>query len=205
MDRKKVLKRGFTILLLVLLGVEACMELRYPCSELSVTSRDTEKILRRTPEAAITEEDRAMMAELLALPSVQGLLESGESGDLPASENPDIRDTAGTYLDGESAESLAPGRYVEGRGVSVYLHLGQNEIIPQSRIIGIFDLDKCSYEKRTRDYLAAAEKEGVVLDISGDLPRSFVVCDHPYHEQIVYLSQLSPAALQRRAESGKLE
>ena len=48
----------------------------------------------------------------------------------------------------------------------MYLHLGQNEIIPQRRILGIFDLDKCSYEKRTRDYLAAAEKEGVVLDIS---------------------------------------
>ena len=79
----------------------------------------------------------------------------------------------------------------------MYLHLGQNEIIPQRRIIGIFDLDKCSYEKRTRDYLAAAEKEGVVLDVSGDLPRSFVVCDHP--------SQLSPAALRKRAESGKPE
>ncbi len=87
----------------------------------------------------------------------------------------------------------------------MYLHLGQNEIVPFHRIVGIFDLDKCSYEKRTRDYLAAAEKEGVVLDVSGDLPRSFVVCDHPYHEQIVYLSQLSPAALQRRAESGMLE
>ena len=87
----------------------------------------------------------------------------------------------------------------------MYLHLGQNEIIPQRRIIGIFDLDKCSYEKRTRDYLAAAEKEGVVLDVSGDLPRSFVVCGHPYHEQIVYLSQLSPAALRKRAESGKPE
>ena len=74
----------------------------------------------------------------------------------------------------------------------MYLHLGQNEIIPQRRIIGIFDLDKCSYEKRTRDYLA-------------DLPRSFVVCGHPYHEQIVYLSQLSPAALRKRAESGKPE
>lgn len=88
----------------------------------------------------------------------------------------------------------------------MYLHLGQNEIIPQSRIIGIFDLDKCSYEKRTRDYLAAAEKEGVVLDIAGgNLPRSFVVADHPYHRQIVYLSQLSAAALRKRAESGKLE
>ena len=88
----------------------------------------------------------------------------------------------------------------------MYLHLGQNEIIPQRRVIGIFDLDNCSYEKRTRDYLAAAEKEGVVLDIAGgNLPRSFVVADHPYHRQIVYLSQLSAAALRKRAESGKLE
>ena len=71
----------------------------------------------------------------------------------------------------------------------MYLRLGQNEIVPDRRIIGIFDLDKCSYGKRTREYLAAAEKEGVVLDISGDIPKSFVVCDHPYHPQIVYLSQ----------------
>ena len=43
------------------------------------------------------------------------------------------------------------------------LHIGQNEILPDRRIIGIFDLDKCSYGRRTREYLAAAEKEGVVL------------------------------------------
>ena len=87
----------------------------------------------------------------------------------------------------------------------MYLHLGQNAVVPQRRIVGIFDLDRCSYEKRTRDYLAAAEKEGVVLDVSGDLPRSFGVCDHPYHRQIVYLSQLSTAALRKRAESGEME
>ena len=87
----------------------------------------------------------------------------------------------------------------------MYHHLGQNEIVPDRRVIGIFDLDKCSYSKRTREYLAAADKEGVVLDISGDIPKSFVVCDHPYHPQIVYLSQLNPATLQKRAESRKLE
>lgn len=87
----------------------------------------------------------------------------------------------------------------------MYLHIGQNEIIPERRIIGIFDLDKCSAGKRTRDYLSAAEAEGVVLDVSGALPKAFVVCDHPYHRQIVYLSQLNPATLQKRAESGKLE
>ncbi len=87
----------------------------------------------------------------------------------------------------------------------MYLHLGQNEIVPDRRVIGIFDLDTCTYEKRSREYLTAAEQEGVVLDISGDLPKSFVICDHPYHRQIVYLSQLSSATLQRRAESQKLE
>ena len=87
----------------------------------------------------------------------------------------------------------------------MYLHLGQNEIVPEGRLIGIFDLDKCSTSKRTRDYLSAAEKEGMVLDISGDLPKTFVVCDHPYHRQIVYLSQLSSTTLQKRAESAKLE
>ena len=86
----------------------------------------------------------------------------------------------------------------------MYLHLGQNEIVLDQRIIGIFDLDKCSTSRRTRNYLALAEEEGVVLDVSGDLPKSFVVCDHPYHRQIVYLSQLNPSTLKNRAESGKL-
>ena len=87
----------------------------------------------------------------------------------------------------------------------MFLHLGQNEIVPSSRVIGIFDLDKCSYSKRTRDYLSAADKEGGVLDVSGDIPKSFVVCDHPYHPQIVYLSQLNSTTLQKRAESNRLE
>ena len=86
----------------------------------------------------------------------------------------------------------------------MYLHIGQDEIVPQHRIIGIFDMDKASYGKRTRAYLARAEQDGVVLDLSGDLPRSFVVCDHPYHPQIVYLSQLNAVTLQKRAEGGKL-
>ena len=87
----------------------------------------------------------------------------------------------------------------------MYLHLGQNEIVADRNIIGIIDLDKCSTSKRTRDYLSAAEDEGVVLDVSGDIPKSFVVCDHHYHRQIVYLSQLNSSTLKNRAESTKLE
>lgn len=87
----------------------------------------------------------------------------------------------------------------------MYLHIGQNELLPEKRIIGVFDLDKAGYSKRAREYLSAAEREGVVLDISGDIPKSFVVCDHPYHRQIIYLSQLNTVTLQKRAESGALE
>ena len=87
----------------------------------------------------------------------------------------------------------------------MYLHIGQNELLPEKRIIGIFDMDKATYNRRAMEFLTRAEQEGVVLDISGDIPKSFVVCDHPYHPQIVYLSQLNPATLQKRAESRKLE
>ena len=87
----------------------------------------------------------------------------------------------------------------------MYLYIGQNEILPEKRIIGIFDMDKATYNRRAMEFLTRAEQEGVVLDISGDIPKSFLVCDHPYHPQIVYLSQLNPATLQKRAESRKLE
>ena len=87
----------------------------------------------------------------------------------------------------------------------MYLYIGQNEILPEKRIIGIFDMDKATYNRRAMEFLTRAAQEGVVLDISGDIPKSFVVCDHPYHPQIVYLSQLNPATLQKRAESRKLE
>ena len=34
-----------------------------------------------------------------------------------------------------------------------YLHIGQNAMIPEKRIIGIFDLDITSQSKRTREFL----------------------------------------------------
>ena len=81
-----------------------------------------------------------------------------------------------------------------------YLHIGQSVMIPDRRIIGIFDLDNTSTSRRTRAFLKAAEDESIVVNACDDIPRSFLVCDHPYHRQIVYLSQLSSQTLLRRAE-----
>lgn len=121
MNWKTVFKRVLIVLLLVLLGVEVCMELRYPCDELSVTSKNTEKILRRTPEVVITEEDRALMVELMELSSVKELLESGESGTVFAKEDPEVKDIAGKYLGEESAEDLNVNASFYEDGHVVYL------------------------------------------------------------------------------------
>ena len=86
----------------------------------------------------------------------------------------------------------------------MYLHLGQGVMIPHDEIIGVFDLDNASDSKWTRDFLREAEEQSVVISVCDDIPRSFVVADHPYHPQIVYLSQLSSQTLQKRVEQGPL-
>ena len=80
-----------------------------------------------------------------------------------------------------------------------YLHIGQNLMLEDKRIIGIFDLDITSQSKITRTFLNQAEEEGIVISAIEDIPKSFVVCDHPYHRQIVYISQLNTSTLARRS------
>ena len=57
----------------------------------------------------------------------------------------------------------------------MYLHLGQECIIRTKEILGIFDLDSSTLSKHTRDYLARAEKEGRVVNVTAELPKSFIV------------------------------
>ena len=88
---------------------------------------------------------------------------------------------------------------------NMYLHIGQNVLINENRIVGIFDFDQASSSRSSLQYLQQAEKEHVVISVGDEAPRSFIVCSHPYHRQIVYLSQLSPATLLKRIEGGGLE
>ena len=85
----------------------------------------------------------------------------------------------------------------------MYLHIGRSQMIAERHIIGVFDLEITSQSKITRAFLERAEKEGTVVEACDDLPKSFLVCDHPYHPQIIRLSELSTATLQRRAGRGE--
>lgn len=87
----------------------------------------------------------------------------------------------------------------------MYLHLGQSVVVSQRDIIGIFDLDNASFSLRTRRMLELAEQEGRVVNASGDLPKSFVLCQGAAGPPLVYLSQLSAATLRGRAENQSFE
>ena len=58
----------------------------------------------------------------------------------------------------------------------MYLHLGQNVVVPTKDVIGIFDLDNTTGSHITRAFLKNAEKAGQIVNISDDLPKSFIVC-----------------------------
>lgn len=83
----------------------------------------------------------------------------------------------------------------------MYIHIGQNTVLRTEDVVGIFDIETTSVSKRTRDYLTKAEKNGDVINVAEDLPKSFIVQNRKKGKiSKVYLSQISSATLCRRSE-----
>lgn len=82
----------------------------------------------------------------------------------------------------------------------MYLHLGQDTVVSDSEVLGIFDLDTSTVSKATRDYLSTAEKEKRVINVSFELPKSFVVCAEKEGVR-VYLSPISSSTLKKRMKN----
>lgn len=83
----------------------------------------------------------------------------------------------------------------------MYVHIGQDYMLPTDSIVTIFDMDTATWSKRTRALIARLEREGRVVPVFEDLPKSAVLCDGALGEML-YLTQLSSAALQRRIGLG---
>lgn len=81
----------------------------------------------------------------------------------------------------------------------MYLYLGQDTVIRTGEIIGIFDLDNTSVSRITKSFLADAQKGGRIVEVSPEIPKSFVVCGNR-EKTSVYLSQISTATLKKRAK-----
>ena len=82
----------------------------------------------------------------------------------------------------------------------MYLHLGGGIVVSTASVLCICDMDNATWAHKTREFLRKAEENHRVENLSEDIPRSFVVCAEG-GIVTVYLSQLSSATLQRRAET----
>ena len=83
----------------------------------------------------------------------------------------------------------------------MYLHLGQETVVMQDDIVGIFDLDNTTVSKVSRDYLAQAEKNKQVINVSFELPKTFILTNNKNDGNRIYISQISSSTLLKRAEN----
>ena len=81
----------------------------------------------------------------------------------------------------------------------MYIHLGREYVLNDRDIIGIFNLETTTITPLGREFLNNAQKTGAVVSLSDELPQSYVLADGAVVDT-VYLSELSPAAMRRRAE-----
>ena len=80
----------------------------------------------------------------------------------------------------------------------MFLHLGNDVLINTKNLIGIFDIEKSSISKFTKEFLGNAEKNKRIVNVSYELPKSFIVCLDDDYNETVYISQISTATLKKR-------
>lgn len=88
----------------------------------------------------------------------------------------------------------------------MYLHLGSDTVVKTDEIIGIFDMDNTTVSKHTKKLLAQSEKNGEVVNVSYELPKSFIICSSLNRrinkrkkiKKKIYISQLSSKTLVKR-------
>jgi len=80
----------------------------------------------------------------------------------------------------------------------MYIPIGNDMSVRDSSLIGIFDMDNTSTSKRTRDFLAAAQKNGEIIPCD-DLPKSFILTAQ-YGMTRIYESTLSSQTLEKRTK-----
>ncbi len=82
----------------------------------------------------------------------------------------------------------------------MYIHIGGDVSLLKKNIIAIFDMDNTTVSKWTRQYLQYAEDKGEVINVSEEIPRTFIITEEKSNIKKVYLSPVSAATLLKRAE-----
>ena len=79
----------------------------------------------------------------------------------------------------------------------MFLHIGENFVVPLKDIIGIFDLQSTMYSNDTTQFLRMAEEDGFVERITDEIPKSCIIAEVNKMSK-VYLSPISSSTLCKR-------
>jgi len=80
----------------------------------------------------------------------------------------------------------------------MYIHIGQDYVINELDVIGVFDLDNTSTSQITMDFLKNLENDGRLISISDEIPKSFIITASG-GDYIGYLSPLGSRTIQARS------
>lgn len=75
----------------------------------------------------------------------------------------------------------------------MFLHLGGDVTVRSSEVIGVFDIEACSVSKITVDYLNGCSKNQQIVNISDDMPKSFIVTENK-----TYISNVACGTIKKR-------
>ncbi len=81
----------------------------------------------------------------------------------------------------------------------MYLYLGTETVVLSNDVIGVFDIDAVTVSKKTRDFLKQAEQKKQVINVSYELPKSFVVCQKKQDTK-VFISGINSSTIKKRTE-----
>lgn len=81
----------------------------------------------------------------------------------------------------------------------MYIHIGGDYAITEKELVGIMDIENSSTSRITREFLASSEKEGKIINVSSEMPKSFIVTESDEGRK-VYVSPVSSKTLLKRIE-----
>ena len=81
----------------------------------------------------------------------------------------------------------------------MFLHLGENIVVPVKDVIGIFDIDVARYSADTMQFLRMAEDDGFVERVTDEEPKSFVIAEVNKMSKRYY-SPISSSTLTKRTD-----
>lgn len=80
----------------------------------------------------------------------------------------------------------------------MYIRIEDNAVLSED-IIGIFDMDNTTVSRTGRNFLPNAEKNGLIINSTEDLPKSFVVTNHKDRTEVL-ISSVSSKILANRGK-----